>query len=226
MNISQRIIAHLESSLCSLGLLRQANWDEALQSDRVYLYAGDLPRPYRQHSSFYGITPYRRARRNIFHDLSSKFPIGDNCVDIFQAEDVFEHIDLDLVPEIIGEVRRVLKPHGWFRFSVPDYNCPVIRDRSLKGPDGRLIFDPGGGGALEDGNVVGGGHVWFPDISIVKSLFKGAGFSRLEFQQYYREDGSFICNEVDHSLAFVRRSAEFDPRSGGKPISIILDAYK
>jgi predicted SAM-dependent methyltransferase len=57
-------------------------------------------------------------------------PLQDNCVESYQAEDVFEHIDYDKLPEVINEIYRVLKPGGYFRLSVPDYGSDVYIERS------------------------------------------------------------------------------------------------
>ena len=44
----------------------------------------------------------------------------------------------------------------------------------LKDNDGNIIFDQGGGGGYDRNNkkVIGGGHVWFPIFSSVKSLLE------------------------------------------------------
>lgn len=51
--------------------------------------------------------------------------LSDNSVDIYQSEDVFEHIEYQTIPSIFNEIYRVLKPNGLFRLSMPDYRCDI-----------------------------------------------------------------------------------------------------
>lgn len=226
MQLRHRLASRAETVLIRAGLVRPASWSKVLDEREVCLYAGDLPRGYLQYNRFYGITPFRAARRNVPHDLRDSIPIPANTVDIFQAEDVFEHIELESVPPLLDEIYRILKPGGLFRLSVPDYNFALYRERSLRDAEGNLIFDPGGGGWLKDGNVVGGGHLWFPTIDKIRKLLDQSKFENIEFLQYRQPSGAVFKRPVDHSIAPVRRSAELDPRGGPDPVSIIVDLRK
>jgi Uncharacterized protein conserved in bacteria len=215
-----------ESIFVRTGLIRPASWAQALAQDPVLLYAGDLPRDYPQYSRFFGITPFRPAARNICHDLRQPLPIPAASVDVFQAEDVFEHIELESIPSLLNEIYRVLKPGGLLRLSVPDYNFKLYRDRTQKDGEGKLLFDPGGGGRLEGTKVVGGGHLWFPTITTMRHLMAQSSFQKIDFLQYRDSCGRPVNTAVDHSLAPVKRSAELDPRGRSEPVSIIIDARK
>ena len=224
---NQFLAIRLEAFLCKLGILRTADWDAFLKSRERRLYAGFLPSSYYQaDKGFFGITPFQTGVHNIAHDLRDALPIPDGSVSIFQAEDVFEHIPVENIPAILAEIHRVLEPGGLFRFSVPDYNFSHYKARTEKDEDGKFLFDPGGGGELVDGEVKGGGHVWFPTIDDVTTLFDASPFSDVHFRQYYDHEGNPHTEPVDHSIARVSRSAELDPRGAGNPVSIIVDATK
>jgi SAM-dependent methyltransferase len=202
-----------------------ATWERALREKPTRLYAGKLSRALPQFPTHWGLTPFYPSSRNIPHDLVDPFPIPSDCISVFQAEDVFEHIELDQIPPIIAEVHRILEPGGLFRFSVPDYHCEAYRARTLCDAEGELLFDPYGEGYLEDGRVCGGGHVWFPTIDKVRELFAGSPFKRVDYLHYNNPDGSAVLEPIDHSLGLVRRTPEHDDRSTG-PISIVVDAWK
>ena len=93
---------------------------------------------------------------NIKHDLTKKHDLYDNSVDIYQSEDVFEHIEYDELLPAINDIYRILKPNGLFRLSIPDYNQKLITDRCLK-KNGVIYFDPNGGGEYKDGKRHGQG---------------------------------------------------------------------
>jgi hypothetical protein len=150
-------------------------------------------------------------------------------VDRYQSEDVFEHVDLGFLAGMLNEIHRILKPGAMFRLSLPDYNHGDNRGRTLKGPDGELRFDPGGGGRYEDNKVVGGGHVWFPTIDIVRQLIEASAFrGRATYLQYNQENGKFVADPIDYSLGYVQRTPDNDPRAinNRRPLSIVVDAVK
>lgn len=60
-----------------------------------------------------------------------------------------EHIKYTDLPDILNEIYRILKPGGLFRLSVPDYNCDILWERSEKDSNGKIRFDPGGGGSYD-----------------------------------------------------------------------------
>jgi SAM-dependent methyltransferase len=223
----------VDVSLCRWGVIAPASW-QAVQSGRVRkLYAGRLSRSEPQFGSFLGLTPYAPSRQNICHDLESPFPLESNSVEVFQSQDVFEHIACEKLPDIINEIYRALKPGGLFRLSLPDYRADVYRDRTLKDDSGSLIFDPGGGGAFVDGRVVGGGHLWFPDHEKVQALFAVSAFSedpqaRVNYLHFNGADGRGVLQPIDYSKGYIRRTPDHDNRvaGSGQALSIVVDAVK
>ena len=221
--ISQ-LLDRLDARLCASGLRQPKSW--AQLSHPVRLYAGNLSADLPQFQTFTGLTPFRATSRIIPHDMTHPMNLPDNCVEVFQSEDVFEHIEYDRLDAVFDEIYRVLKPGGFFRLSMPDYRCPLWRSRTLEDESGQLLFDPGGGGRLADGQVIDGGHVWFPMIENVRALFDTSQFEDVRYLQYFDETGSPVVLPTDHSLAYVQRSAENDSRAGNAPLSIIVDAFK
>jgi SAM-dependent methyltransferase len=214
-----------------MGLLRPASWYSVTSGKQSRLYAGALSRALPQFKTHIGITPFEETTRNIRHDVRAPFPIPENSMDLFQSEDVFEHIPYSELQPVIEEIYRVLKPGGLFRLSVPDYRCPILRDRSLKNGEEEILFDPGGGGDFVDGTVINGGHVWFPTYEAVKLLMDQSNFARngtITFLHYTLESGDSILNQIDYSLGHVQRTPDHDHRvrSPRCAMSIVVDAVK
>ena len=201
---------------------------------KLFLYAGDLVDLRARHSSyknFIGLSLGLSDAHHIKHDVTKPFDLRDNSVDIFQSEDVFEHIEYDLLPSVLEEVFRVLKPGGFCRISVPDYRCDLLIARSIKDMDGNILFDPGGGGSYKNGKVIRGGHVWFPTIESVTHLVQCSSFSRsgrIKFLQYYDEEGNSIIHPTDYSICKVKRTPDFDKRvqNPRRVMSLVVDLYK
>ena len=65
---------------------------------------------------------FRALPSNIFvHDLSRGLPFDDASVDCVYHSHMLEHLDCDVVPAFLSEVRRVLRPGGIHRIAVPDF---------------------------------------------------------------------------------------------------------
>jgi SAM-dependent methyltransferase len=228
---SPNTLDKIDRLLCRVGLLAPASWSNVSSGKRAKLYAGGISRGLPQFKTHIGITPFEETTRNIRHDVRAPFPIPDNSIDVFQSEDVFEHIPYSELQPVIEEIYRVLKPGGIFRLSVPDYRCSILRDRSLKNGDGEILFDPGGGGDFVDGVVINGGHVWFPTYEMVQFLMDQSSFARrgtITFLHYTLASGDSVLNRIDYSLGHVQRTPDHDDRvrSPGCAISIVVDAVK
>lgn len=217
--------------LCRFGPLSFPSWENFLASDSRKLYAGKLRRALPQFATHFGVTPFYASTRNIKQDVAAPLPIPDGCVEVFQSEDVFEHIELAKMVPIFNEIHRVLVPGGLFRLSLPDYHFDHYIQRCQRGPRGEIVFDPGGGGEFVDGRVVGGGHVWFPKIEIVRELFDESLFGAhgaVKFLQYNNADGTCKLDAIDYSLGYIQRTPDHDARVADRPrpISIVVDARK
>lgn len=218
-----KIADEIDRRLATLGL-RVATWDAARSCGK--LYAGRLTRNLPQFHTHIGLTPYSPSPRNINHDVTQPMPLNE-CIDIYQSEDVFEHISYDILPQVFKYIYSVLKPGGLFRMSVPDYRFDVYRDRSVKA-EGRIIFDPVGGGKYENGIVTGGGHLWFPTYESVTALAAASPFSKWEVLEGYDPDGTPIIKPIDEAYGRVLRTSYRDPRvaSRPRPLSMVVDLWK
>lgn len=202
----------------------------------VNLYAGDVPdMPEYRTRQLVGLSLVQEDKWHIRHDVTKPLPIPDESVDLYQSEDVFEHIEYERLPATISEIYRILKKGGLFRLSLPDYRCDVLVERSVKDADGNIIFDPGGGGAFKrrppifgKKKVVKGGHVWFPLYENIVELFNNTRFSSVEFLHYYDESGVPHTNPIDYSKGFVKRTPDNDERVSHpfRPMSIVVDCIK
>ncbi len=202
-------------------------FDEIRDGKRIFLYAGDVPN-LKEYGKFVGLSLARHDGRHIRHDVTQKHPLRDGCVDVYQSEDVFEHISYDALPAVIDEIHRLLKPGGIFRLSLPDYRCDLLIERSIKDAEGNVQFDPDGGGRFVDGKIVDGGHVWFPRYESVKRLLDRSRFKRTAFLHYYDENGAGITNPIDYSIGFVQRTPDHDDRVKRpfRPMSLVVDCVK
>lgn len=74
------------------------------------------------------------------HDLRKGIPFDDSTVDAVYHSHLLEHLDRNLVPGFLAEVRRVLRPGGIHRIVVPDLERQArIYIQSLEAVlDGRL----------------------------------------------------------------------------------------
>lgn len=200
-------------------------WPHLQRLEPLKLYAGDIP-DMPEYDGFTGLSISRSDRRHILHDITCPFPLRDSSVDIFQAEDVFEHIPHAGITEIVNEIYRILKPGGLFRLSVPDYRCDVLAERSVRDARGNIVFDPGGGGTPDKP-----GHLWFPVIENVRPLLGSSKFAEggsIDYLHYYEPDGSFVMKPIDYSRGHVSRTPDFDERvqSPPRPMSMVVDLVR
>lgn len=233
-------IIFLTGTLCTITAIEAENaltWETIIQKSPLHLYAGNIVKNhsiYGDHpanETHVGLSLYKNNYNHIQHDITNPMPLPDNCVDSYQSEDVFEHIEYDFLPGIINEIYRVLKPGSFLRISVPDYRCDILYNRSLKDENGAILFDAGGGGRYVNGKVVDGGHVWFPTIELVTALLEKTDFftqGTIEYLHYYDINGASITNPIDYSKGYVQRTPDNDPRVQNpyRGMSLIVDLYK
>lgn len=211
------------------------NFDKIKNNKNIYLYAGTYIKPVINKYNtipFVGLQLQECNNYNIHHNVLNKMDLYNNSVDIYQSEDVFEHIEYDKLDNVINEIYRVLKPGGLFRLSVPDYRCDVLYNRSEKNENNQIIFDSGGGGNYDYQNkkVINGGHVWFPKYELVKSLLYKTNFEKdkINFLHYYDENNNSITRIIDYNLGNVGRTPDNDSRVKNpyRVMSIVVDCFK
>jgi len=205
----------------------KASFNDLLSREAIYLYAGDVPQN-GLYDRFVGLSLTQANSQHIKHDVTKRLPLKDSCVDIYQSEDVYEHIEPEKLTTVINEIYRVLKPGGIFRLSLPDYQCDILYNRTLKSKDGELLFDPGGGGNFVNGEVVNGGHVWFPTYMTVRNILENTLFEEVRFYHYYNQTGEAVTNPIDYSIGHVMRTPDHDERlrEPFRPMSIVVDCIK
>lgn len=206
----------------------------------TYLYFGNLLPHEPQYTSglFHGLALVPHFDRDIQHDATTPLPFPDNAIRGFQSQDVFEHIAYDKLPAILDEIYRCLRPDGMFRLSLPDYNSPLLKDRSVYNSQGRILCDLAMGGhvacALQEPIRVtfdsgGDTHVWFPTYCKVLHLVMLSELRKcnaIAVHHAWLDPYDDICRPFDASVMPVSRAPPYDMRSGGKPISIIIDFMK
>lgn len=208
-------------------LAKKITFEDVAKQKNIYLYAGNVPnKP--EYKKYVGLSINQANENHIKHDVTKPYPLSNNCVDIYQSEDVFEHIELDALPNVINEIYRTLKLGGIFRLSLPDYGCDLLQGRTQKDEKGDLMFDPIGGGSFINGKVTKGGHLWFPDYEKVKSLFEKTNFKNVTFLHYYDEIGTPVTHKIDYSIGMVMRTPDHDERVKNpyRPLSIVVDSVK
>jgi len=182
-------------------------WKKLIGMDKVRLYAGDIYDNYDKHpdDEWICLSLVNWNYRCLKHDILNPYPIPDGIIDSYQSEDVFEHIDEDRIVEILNEIYRVLKPGGYLRLSLPDYNSG-LKERCLVDKSNRPVHDPGGGGFYRNGMVQGGGHVWFPTYDMVNKMLSRSKFCKVDFLRYFDESGYQIGKDIDYGKGWISRT--------------------
>jgi SAM-dependent methyltransferase len=204
------------------------------------LYFGNIYPHERQfnHGNFVGLSLVPMSDRDLVHNAYEPLPVADATVARIQAQDVFEHLEFDRIPQVMDEIHRVLAPGGVFRLSVPDYRSPVLKGRSVYDENGNVIADLMMGGSVTFDKATGkrrvdfldngDAHLWFPTFERIADLIARSRLSAcdIKFHHYFRPDGTAVCDEPPDLDMPVRRAPPFDMRAAGLPISIIVDFCK
>ncbi len=195
-------------------------------SRQITLYAGDIcDDVHLSNPDLYGLSIHKADVRHILHDITERYPLPDDSIYSYQAEDVLEHIEIAKLPDTINEVYRILRKGGLFRICLPDYFSPHLNAVSMKDRDGNLLFDATGGGNYGKAGVSDGGHVWFPDYGNVRELLQKTKFQDIRFLCYHTEDGRLVRKKIDFEKGHINRVPKLDEPN--KPVySIVVDCYK
>ena len=76
------------------------NFESINNMENIYLYAGDLSENLIEQghdNKFIGLSLTQNNEDHILFDITKKFPIQENTIDIFCAEDVMEHIEYTIL---------------------------------------------------------------------------------------------------------------------------------
>jgi SAM-dependent methyltransferase len=206
-----------------------------------FIYFGNIfpNEPQYKSGLFYGLALTSKFDRDIAHDARLPMPFADDSIKGFQSQDVFEHIPYADVSRILDDIFRFLRPKGLFRLSIPDYNSPLLRKRSVYDYDGNILCDLAMGGKVSAHSLSGsvkvdladGGdaHLWFPTYTNVMQLIVSSNIRKcntIKVQHAWIDANNCICEPFDHGVMPVIRTPPRDMRANGKPISIVIDFIK
>ncbi len=193
---------------------------------KIVLYAGDIADDvHMSEPNLYGLSINKADSKHILHDITDKYPLPDNSIYSYQAEDVLEHIEYGRLTEVINEIYRILQKGGLFRICLPDYYSAYLSDISMRDKDGNIVFDPTGGGNFGMNGVENAGHVWFPNYLIVRDLLESTKFDKIDFLCYHTEKGELIKKDIDLSKGYIKRIPKMYEKN--RPVySIVVDCYK
>ena len=71
--------------------------------------------------NLYGLSINKADSKHILHDITNHYPLPDNSIYSYQAEDVLEHIAFEKLVDTINEIYRILHEGGLLRICLPDY---------------------------------------------------------------------------------------------------------
>lgn len=205
---------------------KRISWEDVRhRNGKVRLYAGDINTGFAQYypdDYVISLSLGKSNYRSIQHDITLPYPLESNSIDSYQIEDVIEHIEEEKALPILNEIYRILKAGGYLRMSLPDYHAPMLLHNSFIDGEGRLIYDPGGGGKYIEGKVCDGGHVWFPTYELVREMLEKSDFKKFIFYRYHDGSGKIHSKEIDYSMGYISRTSEHTTYD----ISIVVDCYK
>jgi FkbM family methyltransferase len=142
-------------------------------------------------------------RLPMFADASADFVYVSHCL---------EHISFREVPAVLREWHRVLRPGGWLRVSVPDFDCILAMYRA-GGDEIEPIEPPLLGGQTDTYNY----HKSLYNRSRLDSLLRAAGFANV---REWKPD-------QDQMAGFDDWSRKSLPRDGQRyPISLNLEGAR
>lgn len=191
-------------------------------SEEIKLYAGDITDDIHMGEKYlYGLSINKSDERHIFHNIVNPYPLPDNCITRYEAEDVFEYIPKEVQISALNEIYRILKPGSCCRITLPDYNSPYKKKIVMTDQNGRLLFDPTGGGIYGEKGIEGG-SVYFATYEDFKEVLRQTFFSKIDWLCYYSNDGVLHKKYIDMSHGYVKRVKNDWEDS----YCIVVDCYK
>lgn len=139
---------------------------------------------------------------------------GEGRVERLLAEHVFEHIPPELVPAVLANAYRYLKPGGTIRIAVPDGHNP--------NPDYIRHVEPGGIGPGADD------HKQLFTVESLSAALAAAGF-RVEPREWFDTDGQFHKEPWIAERGHIHRCRRFGTPDKSFPsshLSLLVDGIK
>ncbi|MBU2102716.1 MAG: class I SAM-dependent methyltransferase [Candidatus Omnitrophica bacterium] len=171
------------------------NWEEVKAKKSIYLNLGGKGdcHPQLGYENYIAIdSKPPRADWTIEHNLEDPIPLPSDSVDRILSEDFFEHIAAEEIKKIICECFRILRPGGFMRIGVPDYNNPKDRPYLKEGKDPRYP-----------------GHITLTTYDCMKRIIGETPFKRYRFRHYW-DKAEFVFEKIDYTLGMVKRTRDND----------------
>lgn len=183
-----------------------ASFDTLNLVEGIHLYAGDIFDDERiNDNTIFGLSITKNDDKHILHDIRKPYSLPDNCIEYYEAEDVFEYIYPEELPKVINEIYRVLKKGGWARFSMPDYNSDYLKNRSMTNKDGTILFDAGGGGSYGECGYEKGAQVYYPTFDSFSDILNKSMFKNIDWLCYRSKSGMLFRKEIDMNKGKISR---------------------
>lgn len=175
-------------------------------SEEIKLYAGDIADEiHKNDKNLYGLSITKTDQKHIFHNIMEVYPLPDNCIERYEAEEVFEYIPREKLKSVLNEICRILKHGSRCRITIPDFYSPGLRSRAMTDLKGNILFDPGSGGGYGENGVEGGGAVYFPTYDDFKEILEQTDFSSIDWLCYHTKDGELHKKYIDMNMGYNRR---------------------
>lgn len=202
-----------------------ARFENLSSKNRVVLFAGDIGDDVNIHNDcLYGLSISKWDKKHIYHDITKKYPLPDDSVDLYISENVFEFIDPQKYTETINEIYRVLKPGCSLRISMPDYNSPFMKRRAMTDENGKVLYDARENVMIKYGkNGLKGGMLFFSTYEKLKPILNNTEFSKFHWMRYFLEDGRQVRKDIDLDKGYLWRN---DPKYNLEDYNIVVDCIK
>ncbi|MDE7331777.1 MAG: methyltransferase domain-containing protein [Lachnospiraceae bacterium] len=209
-----------EGEICKYPFPQFSNLD---YSKKIKFYAGDIyDEIHRNEADLIGLSINKADDKHILHDIRKPYPIADNSIDRYEAEEVFEYIDEKDLVQTINEIYRILKKGAVLRVSMPDYYSPYMKRRSMTDRNGNIIFDAGGGGKYDESGKICGGQVFFATYDNFRNILAKTQFQKIDWLCYYTKDEILHKKYINMENGYLNRT----DNNKTDDFCLVVDCYK